>query len=87
MEEKKKLSKEEQIKIIDDLIESNKKYQDGLNKAIKDLGDSVVPSVLEDLGYQLSNVIRNIAELERMKDRITNQGLGNEYAEKAFGVY
>ena len=88
MEDKKeKMSKEEQLKVVDSLIESNKKYQDDLNKAIKDLGDSVVPSVLEDLGYQLSNVIRNIAELERMKDRITNQGLGNEYAERAFGIY
>jgi len=87
MEDKKeKMSKEEQLKVIDDLIESNKKYQEDLNKAIKDLGDSVVPCVLEDLGYQLSNVVRNIAELERMKDRITNQGLGNEYAEAAFGI-
>ena len=88
MEEKKeKMSKEEQIKIIDNLIESNKKYQDEVNKAIKTLDDGVIPSILEDLGYQLSNVVRNIADLERMKDRIANHGLGNEYAERAFGVY
>ncbi len=86
MEEKKKMSKEDQIKIIDDLIEGTKKLQDTYNKAIKDLGDSVCPSVIEDLGYQMSDVIRKIAELERAKDRILNQGLGNEYAEQAFGI-
>lgn len=88
MEEKKeKMSKEEQIKIIDGLIESNKKYRDDVNKAIKDLDDSVCPHILEDLGFQFERATHSIADLERMKDAILNQGLGNEYAERAFGVY
>lgn len=85
--ETKKMTKEEQLKIINDLIDEYQKTQEQLNKAIKDLGDSVIPCVLEDLGYQLGDIVRKIAELERMKDKITNQGLGNEYAERAFGVY
>ena len=86
MEEKKKMTKEEQIKIIDNLIEDTKKLQESYNKAVKELGDSVCPSVLEDLGYQMSDIIRKIADLERAKDRVLNQGLGNEYAETAFGI-
>ena len=86
MEEKKKMSKEEQIKIIDDLIDSHKKMQEEYNKSIKEFGDSVCPGVLEDLGYQMSECVRRIADLERIKDRILNQGLGNEYAETAFGI-
>lgn len=86
MEEKKKMTKEEQIKIIDDLIDDQKKVQENINKAIKDLGDGVCPRILEDLGYQYSNVVRSISELEKMKDAILNQGLGNEYAEAAFGI-
>lgn len=88
MEEKetKKTNKEDQIKIIDDLIDDQKKTQDKINKAIKDLGDSVCPRILEDLGYQYSSIISNISRLEKMKDSILNQGLGNEYAEEAFGI-
>jgi len=86
MEEKKKMTKEEQIKVIDDLIEGQKKLQDSYGKAIKDLDDSVCPSILEDLGYQMGECVRRIADLERMKDKILNQGLGNEYAEQAFGI-
>lgn len=87
MEDKKeKMTKEEQIKIIDDLIDDIKKYQDNITKAIKDLGDSVHPRVLEDLGYMYSSLIEKQAKLECIKDLILNQGLGNEYAERAFGV-
>lgn len=88
MEEKetKKMTKEEQVKIIDDLIEDQKKIQEKYNKATKDLGDSVCPGVLEDLGYQMGDCVRKIADLERLKDRILKQGLGNEYAEEAFGI-
>ncbi len=85
--ENKKLTKEEQIKIIDDLIEGNKKVQEDINKAIKELGDNVPPHVLQDLGYMYGNTVDKQATLERMKDGILNQGLGNEYAEKAFGIY
>jgi predicted butyrate kinase (DUF1464 family) len=86
MEEKKKKSKEEQIKLIDDNIEEAKKLQEGINKAVKELDDSVCPRILEELGYQYSNVVRMISELEKMKDAILNQGLGNEYADKAFAI-
>lgn len=86
MEEKKKMTKEEQIKIIDDLIESQKKIQEQYNKAIKELDDSVCPRILEDLGYGYNNCIQKIADLERMKDSITNRGLGNDYANRAFGI-
>lgn len=81
------MTKEEQLKVIDNLIEAHKDVQEKINKAIKDLGDSVVPCVLEDLGYQLSDTVRKIADLERAKDKISNHGLGNEYAERAFGIY
>lgn len=86
MEEKKKMTKEDQIKIIDDLIDGQKKIQESYNKAIKDLDDSICPVILENLGYHLSECVRRIAELERAKDSILNQGLGNEYAEAAFGI-
>ena len=85
--ESKKKTKEESIKIIDDLIEDEKSRMDKFSKAIKDLDDSVCPHVLEDLGYIHNESVQAIARLERMKDSILNQGLGNEYAEKAFGVY
>ncbi len=87
MEEKKKMTKEDQIKIIDDLIDGQKKIQDKYNKAINDLGDSVCPVILENLGYHISECVRRIADLERAKDSILNQGLGNEYAENAFGIH
>lgn len=86
MEEKKKMTKEEQVKFIDDLIESQKKVKESYNKAINELGDSICPGVLEELGFQMSDCVRKIADLERAKDRILNQGLGNEYAETAFGI-
>ena len=85
--EKEKMTKEEQVKIIDGLIENNKKCQEEVSKAIKELGDGIVPSVLADLGYMYSNYVDKTAQLERMKDAILNQGLGNEYAERAFGIY
>lgn len=86
MEEKKKMTKEEQVKLIDDNIEEAKKLQEGINKAVKELDDSVCPRILEELGFQYSNIVRMISELEKMKDSILNQGLGNEYAERAFGI-
>lgn len=84
--EQKKTTKEESIKIIDDLIEDEKARMDKFSKAIKDLDDSVCPHVLEDLGYMHNDCVQAIVRLERMKDSILNQGLGNEYAEAAFGI-
>ena len=77
------MTKEEQIKKIDKLIESTKGLAEDVTKTIKDLDDSVCPRILEDLGYMYSNLISRQSELEKMKDAILNQGLGNEYADKA----
>lgn len=84
--ETKKKTKEESIKIIDNLIDDEKARMDKFSNAIKDLDDSVCPHVLEDLGYMHNDCVQAIARLERMKDSILNQGLGNEYAEAAFGI-
>lgn len=89
MDEKevKKISKEDQIKTIDDLIEAQKKLQDNYNKAIKELTNDVCPDVLVELGFEVADCIKGIANLKKIKDRILNQGLGNEYAEAAFGIH
>lgn len=87
MENKEKeIDLEERIKILSELIDAEKKLSDSYNDAIQKLSSNLRPDMLEDLGFIYENKVRNLARLQAIKARLENRGLGDPYADEAFGI-
>ena len=85
--ENEKMTMEDKIKIIDDLIEDEQEAIDQYNKAVDKLKGNICPKVLEMLGSIYQDEVRHIAMLENVKEQIKNYGLGNTYADEAFRIF
>ena len=82
--EKEKMSMEDKVKVIDDLIEARKDLYDKYMKAIDKLGEEVPSCILSDLTHEAAYFLNE--DLKRIKKQILEQSLGDEYADLAFGV-
>ena len=83
--EKDKMTIEEKTKIFDDLIEAKKGLSEKYMKAIDKLNGEISDRVLADLTFEAARFLE-CDQLKAMKKSILDHSLGDEYADRAFGV-
>lgn len=85
MEEKKQMSLEEKIKIMDDLIADEQEALDGYHKAIDKLKSCTNSQALDELGRIYREETNHIAVLEKIKKSMEKGVLGDFEADRLYG--